>query len=83
MKRLGLEAPLLLPDASPRFNSILHRFNTVAPESPLRDAWAIANRTGGVAPVIDVESALADAAQAHAHMESSAHIGKIVLKVAE
>lgn len=36
-----------------------------------------------VAPVIDAEFALADAALAHAHMESSAHIGKIVLKVAE
>ncbi len=37
---------------------------------------------GKVAPVMDQEFALADAAQAHARMESSAHIGKIVLKVA-
>ncbi len=36
---------------------------------------------GKVAPVMDQEFALADAAQAHARMESSAHIGKIVLKV--
>lgn len=36
---------------------------------------------GRVAPVMDSTYALADAAKAHAHMESSAHIGKIVLKV--
>lgn len=36
---------------------------------------------GRVAPVMDQEFALEDAAAAHARMESSAHIGKIVLKV--
>jgi NADPH2:quinone reductase len=36
---------------------------------------------GTVAPVMDSEFALEDAAAAHAHMESSTHIGKIVLKV--
>lgn len=38
---------------------------------------------GRIAPVMDSEFALADAATAHARMESSAHIGKIVLKIAE
>lgn len=37
---------------------------------------------GTVAPVMDREFALADAASAHRRMESSEHIGKIVLKVA-
>ncbi|KGM50369.1 NAD(P)H-quinone oxidoreductase [Pseudooceanicola atlanticus] len=41
---------------------------------PLLDA-------GRIAPVMDSEFALEDAAQAHARMESSDHIGKIVLKV--
>ncbi len=36
---------------------------------------------GKIGPVMDSEFALADAAQAHARMESSTHIGKIVLKV--
>lgn len=36
---------------------------------------------GRIAPVMDEEFALEDAAQAHARMESSAHIGKIVLRV--
>ena len=35
---------------------------------------------GHISPVIDSVFSLADAAQAHARMESSAHIGKIVLK---
>lgn len=37
--------------------------------------------TGKISPVMDQEFALEDAAAAHARMESSAHIGKIVLKV--
>ncbi|MDX5414581.1 MAG: NAD(P)H-quinone oxidoreductase [Rhodobacterales bacterium] len=37
---------------------------------------------GRIGPVMDSEFALVDAAQAHARMESSVHIGKIVLKVA-
>lgn len=36
---------------------------------------------GQVAPVMDQEFVLEDASAAHARMESSAHIGKIVLKV--
>jgi len=37
---------------------------------------------GRVRPVMDSEFALEDAAAAHARMESSAHVGKIALKVA-
>ena len=37
---------------------------------------------GRVAPVMDQEFALDDASSAHARMESSVHIGKIVLRVA-
>ena len=42
---------------------------------PLLDA-------GRIAPVMDSSFALASAAEAHARMESSGHIGKIVLEVA-
>jgi len=52
LKRLQLEPPLLLPDASPRFESISHRLNTTTPDRPLREAWTIANRTGGIAPIV-------------------------------
>ena len=53
MKTLGLEPPVLLNDASPRFESVTRRLDTTTPDHPLREAWAIANRTGGVAPVIN------------------------------
>jgi NADPH2:quinone reductase len=47
----------------------------------LREAvWPLL-ASGRVAPVMDSEFAFEDAAGAHARMESSGHIGKIVLKV--
>ncbi|MFZ0534800.1 MAG: DHHA2 domain-containing protein [Anaerolineales bacterium] len=52
LKRLGLDAPFLLTDASPRFEAVSHRLDTITPESQLREAWVIANRTGGIAPVV-------------------------------
>ncbi len=47
----------------------------------LREVWPLIG-AGRVAPVIDSEFALEDAAGAHRLMESSGHIGKIALKVA-
>jgi manganese-dependent inorganic pyrophosphatase len=55
LKRLGLEPPTLLTDASPRFSTVTRRLDTAAPENPLRDAWSILNRTGGVAPIVHPE----------------------------
>jgi manganese-dependent inorganic pyrophosphatase len=55
LNRLKMEPPLLLTDASPRFAAIAHRLNTTMADQPLREAWGIANRTGGVAPIIDEE----------------------------
>ncbi|MCQ0094123.1 NAD(P)H-quinone oxidoreductase [Roseovarius sp. M141] len=46
----------------------------------LQTVWPLL-AAGRIAPVMDSTYALADAAKAHAHMESSAHIGKIILKV--
>lgn len=53
LKHLGLDAPTLLTDASPRFAAVMRRLDTTDPDAPLREAWAIASRTGGVAPVVD------------------------------
>ena len=64
--------------------------STLRPQSDLAKARIAADlldhvwpllAAGKVAPVMDQEFALADAAAAHARMESSAHIGKIVLRV--
>ncbi|GAW36272.1 phthiocerol synthesis polyketide synthase type I PpsC [Roseovarius sp. A-2] len=64
--------------------------STLRPQSDLAKAriaeslrahvWPLLE-AGKVAPVIDSEFALTEAAAAHARMESSDHIGKIVLKV--
>ncbi|KAF0112551.1 MAG: hypothetical protein C0417_00085 [Chlorobiaceae bacterium] len=53
LKLLKMEAPVLITDASPRFESVVRRLDSTTPESPLRDAWAIATRTGGIAPVLN------------------------------
>ncbi|WP_158964577.1 NAD(P)H-quinone oxidoreductase [Chachezhania sediminis] len=64
--------------------------STLRPQSDLAKAnialslktrvWPLLE-AGKVKPVMDQEFALEDAASAHARMESSAHIGKIVLKI--
>ncbi|SFS20390.1 NAD(P)H-quinone oxidoreductase [Yoonia litorea] len=64
--------------------------STLRPQSDLAKAriaddlrqhvWPLIS-SGKIGPVMDQEFALDDAAAAHARMESSAHIGKIVLKV--
>lgn len=53
LKHLDLEAPTLLTDASPRFSTVTRRLDTTLPDQPLREAWAIAGRTGGIAPVVN------------------------------
>lgn len=53
LERLGLEAPEILTDVSPRFQSVARRMDPIAPESLLRDAWDVASRTGGIAPIVE------------------------------
>lgn len=52
LKTLGVEPPILLTDASPRFESVMRRLDTIRPESQLGIAWTLASRTGGIAPVV-------------------------------
>jgi manganese-dependent inorganic pyrophosphatase len=52
LKTMGLEAPILLTDASPRFDSVTRRLDTIRPDSQLGLAWTLASKTGGVAPVV-------------------------------
>jgi manganese-dependent inorganic pyrophosphatase len=53
LKYLGLEGPVLLTDASPRFESVMRRYDTTTPDQPLAEAWTISTRTGGVAPILN------------------------------
>ncbi len=52
LKRLELEPPVLLTDASPRFESVMQRLDSIRPEAQLGMAWTLASRTGGLAPVV-------------------------------
>jgi manganese-dependent inorganic pyrophosphatase len=51
--KLGLNSPVLLNDASPRFESVSIRLDSTTPDHPLREAWTIASRTWGVAPIVN------------------------------
>lgn len=53
LKQLKLEPPVLLTDASPRFESVMQRLDSIRPDAQLGLAWTLASRTGGVAPVVD------------------------------
>ncbi len=53
LKHLELEPPVLLTDASPKFESVVRRLDSTSPDKPLRDAWLIASRTGGIAPIVN------------------------------
>ncbi len=53
LNTLAMDPPILFNDASPRFESVMQRLDTVKPDSPLSEAWAILSRTGGVAPVVN------------------------------
>jgi manganese-dependent inorganic pyrophosphatase len=53
LRTLELEPPMLFNDASPRFESVMRRMDTVTPDRPLSEAWAILSRTAGVAPVVN------------------------------
>lgn len=83
------------PEVAMNFTEVMTRRltitgSTLRPQSKLakariaddlqRDVWPLLG-SGRVAPVMDSEFALEDAAAAHERMETSAHIGKIVLKV--
>ena len=56
LKTLDLDAPVLLTDASPRFESVMRRLDVITPEKPLNQAWAILSRTGGLAPVVNPDN---------------------------
>lgn len=53
LKTLGLDAPVLLTDASPRFDSVMQRLDSLRPDAQLGMAWTLASRTGGLAPVVN------------------------------
>ena len=53
LRYVDMEPPYLLNDASPKFESVARRLDVVYPQQPLKEAWAIANRTGGIVPILN------------------------------
>jgi putative PIG3 family NAD(P)H quinone oxidoreductase len=72
MRRLTITGSTLRPQSD--------QAKAVIAAQLLENVWPLLD-VGRIAPVMDSSFDLADAAAAHARMESSAHIGKIVLKV--
>jgi manganese-dependent inorganic pyrophosphatase len=55
LKTNGLDAPTLLTDASPRFESVMRRLDIIRPDAQLGAAWTLASKTGGIAPVVNAD----------------------------
>ena len=53
LKQVQLDPPMLLTDASPRFESVMMRLDSVRPDAQLGTAWTLASKTGGIAPIVD------------------------------
>ncbi|WP_425039795.1 NAD(P)H-quinone oxidoreductase [Primorskyibacter sp. S187A] len=73
MRRLTITGSTLRPQSDEAKAEIARQLR--------RDVWPLLS-AGTVGPVMDSEFDLAEAAAAHTRMESSGHIGKIVLRVA-
>ncbi len=52
LARFELDTPVLLSDASARFGMVARKIDGLAPDRPLRDAWALIARTGRAAPIV-------------------------------
>ncbi len=52
LKMVGLEPPLYLADASPRFERIARTLPPILPDRPLREAWAVAAAGHSAAPIV-------------------------------
>ncbi|MCL4505068.1 MAG: DHH family phosphoesterase [Chloroflexi bacterium] len=53
LKHFGVEMPVLLEDASPRFRSIRHDIKPLHPDSPLSEAWSLSAELGRAVPVVE------------------------------
>lgn len=53
LKTVGLEPPVYLADASPRFERIARTLPPILPTRPLREAWAVASASRSGAPIVD------------------------------
>ncbi len=57
LKTAGIDAPIHLFDASPRFDRIARSLPPLLPDRPLREAWAAASASRSGAPVVAADGA--------------------------
>ncbi len=55
LSTFGLEPPVVLTDASPRFSTVARAVTPLAADRPLEEAWAVVAHNGRCAPVVDAE----------------------------
>ncbi len=55
LKTLGIEAPVYLSDASPRFERIARTLPPILPSRPLREAWEVASGGHTGAPIVEAD----------------------------
>ncbi|MCE1253494.1 MAG: DHH family phosphoesterase [Anaerolineae bacterium] len=55
LKTLGIEAPVYLADASPRFERIARTLPPILPNRPLREAWEVASGGHTGAPIVEAD----------------------------
>jgi manganese-dependent inorganic pyrophosphatase len=52
---LKIDVPILLTDASPRFESVAKKIETTTPDKPLHVAWTIASKNKKIAPIVNLD----------------------------
>jgi manganese-dependent inorganic pyrophosphatase len=52
---LKIDVPILLTDASPRFESVAKKIETTTPDKPLHVAWNIASKNKKIAPIVNLD----------------------------
>ena len=50
---LDVKSPELVVDAAPRIADVVMKLDALTPDRPLEEAWAMAERTGTVVPVVN------------------------------
>jgi len=53
LKLVQIDVPVLLTDASPRFEAVMKKIKPITRKEPLRNAWKIASKTTNIVPIIN------------------------------
>jgi manganese-dependent inorganic pyrophosphatase len=57
LNHFSVQPPMLLEDASPRFEAIANRIEPLTPDTPLSAAWQLSAKTQRAAPIVEADGA--------------------------